>query len=582
MSLRKVWRSGLCLILLGVLLIPAAPARAGGVVGNGTPGSCTDAALTAALLGGGTVAFLCGGPATIVLQSEKVITRDTVIQGGGVITLTGGLATRLFRVEAPAALALTGLLLDGGHSAGNPGGAILNNGSLSLADVTVQNSQTGSSGCGGAIMTTGAVTIADSRFSNNAAGTAGGALCASGAAPFNVEIANSSFESNQTVRATLGFGYGGAIYLDPLVSLRLVGGRFSQNTAQFGGALAVTVGATATLASGHGDLTTAFFENTASDSGGAIYSQGSLALDGVRFSQNSAREDLPALGYGGGVASLGTLVLAGGDFQLNRGRFGGGLFVGGNAGLARAEVRGTRFAYNSAAGLGGGLYINFASTVITVTQSAFFRNSAVTSGGGVARSDGQLQIWNASFRANTAGTGGGLFVGPGSSYVRVRSVTFAGNEANNNRGGGVHNQGRLELYFTTLVSNTNGVLSTLGGNTRLRSAVLHNPGALNCDGDGSAQPSNDSANHISDSSCGPQFTALGDPQLGPLLFDSAAGYFSYYHLPLAGSPLINAGYHACPERDQRGALRPDACDIGAVEFGGLLPRVVLPLLLWTQ
>jgi hypothetical protein len=158
----------------------------------------------------------------------------------------------------------------------------------------------------------------------------------------------------------------------------------------------------------------------------------------------------------------------------------------------------------------------------------------------------------------------------------VRSVTFAGNEAHNNRGGGVHNEGNLELYFTTVISNTNGVLSTLGGNTRFRSSVLHNPNALNCDGDGSGQPSNDAANHISDNSCGPQFANQGDPQLGPLqLYD----HLTAFTLPLPGSPLVNAGYHTCPERDQRGALRPDACDIGAVEFGGLLRRLFLPQLL---
>jgi hypothetical protein len=35
-------------------------ARAAGVVGDGTPGSCTTAALTAALSGGGLVTFDCG------------------------------------------------------------------------------------------------------------------------------------------------------------------------------------------------------------------------------------------------------------------------------------------------------------------------------------------------------------------------------------------------------------------------------------------------------------------------------------------------------------------------------------------
>jgi hypothetical protein len=50
-------------------------------------------------------------------------------------------------------------------------------------------------------------------------------------------------------------------------------------------------------------------------------------------------------------------------------------------------------------------------------------------------------------------------------------------------------------------------------------------------------------------------------------------------MPLAGSPLINHGGPACSLTDQIYAPRPDACDIGAIEFGGLLPRLFVPLIL---
>ncbi len=52
-----------------------------------------------------------------------------------------------------------------------------------------------------------------------------------------------------------------------------------------------------------------------------------------------------------------------------------------------------------------------------------------------------------------------------------------------------------------------------------------------------------------------------------------------YHMPQAGSPLIDAATPACATRDQRYTLRPDACDIGAVEYDGLLPRGYLPLII---
>jgi hypothetical protein len=49
-------------------------------------------------------------------------------------------------------------------------------------------------------------------------------------------------------------------------------------------------------------------------------------------------------------------------------------------------------------------------------------------------------------------------------------------------------------------------------------------------------------------------------------------------MPLAGSPLINAAAPPCSSRDRRNASRPDACNIGAVEYGGLVSLVYLPLI----
>jgi predicted outer membrane repeat protein len=579
--IRFITRLVLSLAILIAGLSPAAPAHAAGVVGDGTPASCTEAAFTAALLGGGTVTFNCGGPKTILVLNEQAIMQDTVIQGGGVITITGGLTTRLFRVFAPASLTLNDITLDSMYSPSTDGGAILSTGTLSLNNVTIQNSQAGNSVCGGAIRTDGVATISNSRFKNNIAGYGGGAICTAGFGAPTLQITNSSFDNNRATRTDIDTGFGGAIYLNTTANLTVVGSSFTSNSAQFGGALSVMQGATATLRTQNTVSTTYFAINSATDTGGAIYSQGSLSIYGVQFNGNTVPQNTLAVGYGGGVASLGALTLYDSFFSVNRGRFGGGLFVGGSATNARADVQRTIFSQNQSGSLGGGLYTNVDTTVITVTNSVFRRNTAV-SGGGIARFNAQLRVLNSSITQNTATSGGGLYVGAGPSpstggYVQVRSVTFSGNEANSNQGGGVFNTGLLELYFTTIVSNPNGVYSIGGGNTRFRSSVLHNPGSLNCDGDGSAQLINDAANHVSDNSCGPQFTAAGDPKLGPLQDEGPT--IPSYHLPLAGSPLINMGYGNCPERDQRGALRPDACDIGAVEFGGLLPRVYLPLVI---
>jgi hypothetical protein len=92
------WRSK-ALTCAVLVLVGAQMARAGGVVGTGTAGSCTEAALDAALAGGGMVTFDWGAqPVTIVLTQQKTISSDTTVDGGGLVTLDGNDAVRAFWV----------------------------------------------------------------------------------------------------------------------------------------------------------------------------------------------------------------------------------------------------------------------------------------------------------------------------------------------------------------------------------------------------------------------------------------------------------------------------------------------------
>jgi hypothetical protein len=69
------------------------------VIGSGTPGSCTADAFTQAVARGGKITFNCGAePLTITLdRPAKVFNNkpDVVIDGGGLVTLSGGGATRI-------------------------------------------------------------------------------------------------------------------------------------------------------------------------------------------------------------------------------------------------------------------------------------------------------------------------------------------------------------------------------------------------------------------------------------------------------------------------------------------------------
>ncbi len=96
--------------LLATACAPPAPAPAGAgggagadlvdtsrpdrVIGNGTPSSCTSAAVVAAVAAGGTITFSCGpGPVTIQMSSTAKIVNsagpEIVIDGGGKVTLSG-------------------------------------------------------------------------------------------------------------------------------------------------------------------------------------------------------------------------------------------------------------------------------------------------------------------------------------------------------------------------------------------------------------------------------------------------------------------------------------------------------------
>jgi len=103
------------LLLLLMLLSPAVPVQAGGVVTN-----CTEAGLDSALTGGGAVTFNCGGvhaTATILLTSAASIFTDTTVDGangGHTITLDGQGMTRIFYVGVVAHLTAANLILTDG------------------------------------------------------------------------------------------------------------------------------------------------------------------------------------------------------------------------------------------------------------------------------------------------------------------------------------------------------------------------------------------------------------------------------------------------------------------------------------
>ncbi len=192
---------------------------------------CTEAALRAAAAGGGTVVFDCGAdPVTIPVTAEIVITDETVLDGGGLVTLSGGGASRILYLDSDYNTPTPRLTVQrlafadgqapaGGEDTAQGGGAIYRDGgSLTVIDCTFDGNHgqpTGQDVAGGAIYAFGGgdLVIVGSTFTGNAASD-GGAV---GSLNGDLTIINSTFVGNQAT-GTGGNpgdgGCGGAIYQD--------------------------------------------------------------------------------------------------------------------------------------------------------------------------------------------------------------------------------------------------------------------------------------------------------------------------------------------------------------------------------
>src|SRR5207253_3303828 len=98
-----------------------------GEVGTGTSARCTEVPLNACLAGGGTVTCNCGGAATITVTSTKTISANTTIDGGSVITISGGGTVGVFSVFTGVTFTVQNLTIANGNSDGL-GSAINNHG----------------------------------------------------------------------------------------------------------------------------------------------------------------------------------------------------------------------------------------------------------------------------------------------------------------------------------------------------------------------------------------------------------------------------------------------------------------------
>lgn len=517
-------------VVLGLLITALQPqqsAHAAGVVGTGTPVSCTEAAFEAALTGGGLVTFNCGGSAhTIILTSYKAITDDTEIQGDDLITLSGGNATSIFMVNETLTLRnitlthgfgdfgtirnygtlhLIGSQITYGHS-NFEGGAIQNYGTVTIDDSTLAHNSTDIAA--GAIMNFGEVTIQNSQVYSNTAQENGGAIKNNNG---TMEIHNSQIYDNQSLDCAAG-SVGGGI-----------------------------------LSSGTLTVTQSTISNNIATYGGGIFNAGTVFLENVTIEGN--RTYGACYGSGGGMVNAGQATVVSSEFRDNI----------------------------AAASYGGGLS-NRSNSQMTITDSTFTQNQS--QGGGAISNSGSLTLTNSTVFTNTSGYGGGIangVAGGTPNILILTNVTVSDNSSAGSGGGLQTDNGVATVTFATFMNNRgdSGVEQN-GGVLNFKNSIIANSSPKNCEGTITSQGFNIS----SDYSCA--FSQGGDknntdPLLGPLTNNGGS---TLTHLPQTDSPAVDGGQCVAGiTTDQRGVLRPQAaaCDIGSVERREVM-FIFLPML----
>lgn len=278
------------------------------------------------------------------------------------------------------------------------------------------------------------------------------------------------------------------------------------------------------------------------------------------------------------VAASGDATISGVTIRNGSADVGGGVRNSGTLTLQRVTVTA-----NTATNQGGGLF-NTSTGTLTIADSIVSANTATNYGGGVGNdAGGTLTVLRSLVTANTAQQGAGGVGTAGTAGLTnatiVANTVTQGSVYTNGDGGGVLviGAGKLTLLNDTITGNTAtrgaGVVAESGTTATAKNTIIaSNAFEKNCGGTITSQ------GHNLDSSTNCGFDQAGDMKsTNPLLGSLAENVGpTPTEAPLPGSPVIDAGdNNGCPPTDARGAPRPfdgkgtgnKVCDIGAVEYG---------------
>jgi len=376
------------------------------------------------------IEFELGTTAATITLSQGVLdltnTRYSVTiydgPGQGPVTISGNGASQVFQVSQNVTASISGVTITGGSASGSGsggpsqgnGGAIYNQGNLTLTDCTISGSSAQDDG--GGLANNGTATLNGCTISGNSAQEGGGLASYNGSgygAPPSITLTDCTISGN-----TAGVGGGGGV--DNYGEATFTDCNISNNTTVSpdvadGNGGGVENGGTLTLTS------CTINGNTAVTQGGGLANRGAATLTDCAISGNVA-----SVGdaVGGGISDLGkTLTLAYCTISANSAASeGGGVFANGDTSaiLTACTISGNK-GYTGG-GLGGAAYM---------TDCTIYGNSALYYGGGVMNDTGTGKAGNltaCTVSGNSAGKGGGgVYESRFGSYPTLTDTIVAGN-----------------------------------------------------------------------------------------------------------------------------------------------------------
>ena len=384
------------------------------------------------------------------------INKDITIDGKG-HTIDAKNLGRIFSIGEGFTVTLTNATLINGKA--TEGGAIYNDGSLTLSDVKLSDNAADS--YGGAVFNNGELVVSDSVFDSNDIVNRGSAsVDYGGAAIYNwkegtLKVTNSNF-TNNIKNYKNGDNLVGAI--TTIGNATVIGSNFVNNSGRWGGAISAT-GAELRKNSSTLTVSNTIFKDNSALYAGAVYIWGSnYNIADCVFDNNTAfgKGNMTPNNNNGGALVVSqvsrfnepiTGTISGSKFINNKAQYGGAAYF--NKGFV--TITDSVFENNVATAEGGAVGFSHASVkdlVVSINNSSFVGNKAPVAGAIFTNVDSK--ITNSNFINNSAAKIGG-------AICNVNDLTVENSKFVNNTPQAIHNSKELHLGIETFTDLQNAI-----------------------------------------------------------------------------------------------------------------------------